>query len=150
VQVAAADRLGDRLPGPRHPRASQRRLHAAAELAHRKGLGDVVVRAHLEPDDLVDLIALRGQHDDRHLAARAHPPADLDPVQLGEHQVEHDEVEALFAESAQRLLAVVGRNHLISVSAQRIGEQCLHCPLVVDEQDPCRFLGHAKEVRRPD
>src|SRR5262245_36070333 len=77
-----------------HPRAPQGGLDAAAELAHREGLGYVVVGADLEAGDLVGLAALGGQHDDRHLAARAHLAADFDAVHLRQHQVEDDEIEA--------------------------------------------------------
>src|SRR3954451_12080151 len=93
LEVALVDRLlVGRLAD--HPRAPQRRLDPAAELAHREGLGYVVVGADLQPRDLVGLTSLRGQHDDRHLAARAQLAADFDPVQLGQHQVEDHEVEA--------------------------------------------------------
>ena len=66
---------------PGHARAAQRRLHAAAELAQRERLGDVVVGAELEAEDLVDLLGLGGEHDDRHRRARAQPPADLEAVE---------------------------------------------------------------------
>ena len=64
-----------------HARAAQRRLHAAAELAQRERLGDVVVGAELEAEDLVDLLGLGREHDDRHRRARAHAPADLEAVE---------------------------------------------------------------------
>ena len=54
-----------------HAGAPQRGLHARAELAHRERLGDVVVGAELEPEHLVDLLRLGGEHDDRHGRALA-------------------------------------------------------------------------------
>ena len=103
LQLVALDRLLlGRLAA--HPRAAQGGFDAAAELAHRERLGDVVVGADLEPGDLVGLAALRGQHDDRHLAARAQLAADLDAVELGQHQVEDDEVEATLVEASSASL----------------------------------------------
>ena len=58
---SSAGRAAPRRPSARLARdrgAPQRGLHAAAELAHREGLGDVVVGAELEADDLVDLLGL--------------------------------------------------------------------------------------------
>jgi hypothetical protein len=51
-------------------RAPHHRPHPGDELADAVRLGDVVVGSDLEPDDGVDLAALRGHHDDRHLAAQ--------------------------------------------------------------------------------
>ena len=43
----------------RPPRAAQQGPHAGQQLAHREGLGDVVVRPHLQPHHPVDLVAPR-------------------------------------------------------------------------------------------
>src|SRR5688572_30875091 len=48
----------------------------------------------------------RSEHDDRHRALRAEALADLEPVQLGEHQIEHDEIDVLLREPRQSLLTV--------------------------------------------
>jgi hypothetical protein len=49
--------------------APQHGVDARHELARVEGLGEVVVRAHLEADDAVHVVALRGEHDDRHVFA---------------------------------------------------------------------------------
>jgi hypothetical protein len=36
---------------------------------------------------------------------------DLQPVALGQHQVQHDQIGLLAADGVQRLLAVIGRQH---------------------------------------
>ena len=125
-----------------HRRAAQRRLDAAAELAHRERLGDVVVGAELEAEHLVDLLGLGRQHDDRHRARGAQPPAHLEAVEVGHHHVEHDEVEVALGEALERLDAVGRAHHLVAVLAQRVGEQREDRLLVVDEQDACGSLGH--------
>src|SRR2546427_7897446 len=45
--------------------AAQDGLDAGQQLADGKRFGDVIVGAELEADDLVDLLAARGQHDHR-------------------------------------------------------------------------------------
>ena len=62
--------LGTRI-ARRMRRAAQHRLDAPEELAWVEGLGDIVVGAELEPDDAVDVLAARRQHDDRQLRAAA-------------------------------------------------------------------------------
>src|SRR5574338_652097 len=52
-------------------RAPQKRLHAFAEQALGERLFDVVVGADIEADDLVHLIVLRGEEDDRQIGALA-------------------------------------------------------------------------------
>jgi hypothetical protein len=129
------DRALGVLVGLGHPGAPQRRLHARAELAHRERLGDVVVGAELEPEDLVDLLGLGREHDDRDRRAGPQAAAHLEAVHPGHHHVEHDEVEGLLGEAVQRL-AAVGRLHdVVAVPLQRERQQRLDRLLVVDEQD---------------
>ena len=65
------------------------------QLARLERLGQVVVGAQLEADDAVHGVAARGQHQDRRLRAGAHAPADLEAVDIGQHQIEHQRVEGL-------------------------------------------------------
>src|SRR3954451_10409641 len=81
------------LSGPRvELAAAQLRSYAAEQLAHREGLGDVVVGADLEPDHLVDLGVLGGEDDDRYGAARAHVAADVEAAGPRHHDVEDQQV----------------------------------------------------------
>jgi hypothetical protein len=103
AQLERLDRVVLVRVGLPHARAPQRRLDARAELAHGERLGDVVVRPELEAEHLVDLLGLRGEHDDRHRGARAQAAADLEAVHPREHHVEDHEVEGLLAEAGERL-----------------------------------------------
>ena len=85
-----------RAAGPRRAvrRATPARDGADArdQLAQAERLHDVVVGAELEPDDPVGLLAARGDDDDRHVRALAQPPADVEPVDVGQAQVQQHEV----------------------------------------------------------
>src|SRR3990170_115664 len=62
---------------PGGPAAPEHGVHAREQLARIEGLGQVVVGAHLQADDAVDVIALGGEHDDRGARVlRAQAPAD--------------------------------------------------------------------------
>jgi hypothetical protein len=142
-EVAERDRrqaLGGHLLEP-----AEERPDAGGELAQAEGLRHVVVGAELQPDDLVDLRALRGQHDDRDARFLAHDPADLDAAELRQHQVEHDEVRALLAESLQRLPPVGGGHDPEAVGLQRLGQRFAESCLVVDDEDRA---SHRSQDRR--
>ncbi len=112
-QVAVADLL--RL-GPRalRRRAAEDRLHAGHQLARVERLREVVVGADLEPDDLVDVLVARGQHQDRDVGALADPAADLHAVDVREHEVEHDERRLARLGLGERGRAVGGRPHRVA------------------------------------
>src|SRR4029453_653369 len=114
---------------------AEQRPDAAPELADREGLRDVVAGAELEPEHLVELVVPRGQHDDRHGALRTQPLADLEPVELRQHQVENDEVDRLGRELRERPPAGTGRTHANPVPFERVRKNLLNGVLVVDEED---------------
>ncbi len=122
-----------RLAAQRCP--AEERPDAAPELTNGEGLRDVVVRPQLEADHLVQLVVSGREHDDRHGALGAQPPAHLEPVELREHEVEDDEVDPLRSEPLERLLAVPRLHDAEAVPLERIGEELLHGVLVVDKED---------------
>src|SRR5947208_1022890 len=63
-------------------RSAQDRAQPSDELARRARLGNVVVRAKLESDDAIDVVAARGEHYDRHAARLADLAQRLDAVDL--------------------------------------------------------------------
>ena len=77
-------------------RAAQQRLDPAHQLAQAERLGQVVVGAELEADDLVDLVVARRQDQDRHLGAGGADAAQhLEAVDAGQADVEDHEVRGL-------------------------------------------------------
>ena len=133
--VPGLDRRGVAGARPRRGHAAQERPDAAPELPDRERLRDVVVGAELEPEHLVELVVAGREHDDRHGALGAQALADLEPVELREHDVEDDEVDGLLAEALERLLAVARRHDAEAVALERIGQKLLDGLLVVDEED---------------
>jgi hypothetical protein len=128
------DRLGQRRAV--ELAAAQLGAHAAEQLAHREGLGDVVVGADLEPDDLVDLGVLGGQEDDRHGAARAHVAADVEPARPRHHDVEDEQVVGdAVADPLGRLVAARRRGHLEALLGEGVADRVAHRGLVVGDQD---------------
>ena len=70
--------------------------------------------------------------------------ADLEPVELRQHQVEDDEVDVLLGEPRERLLAVARVHDPEAVALERVREELLDGVLVVDEEDR-RGVRHGPE-----
>jgi hypothetical protein len=95
-ELTALERLGVHLPGGgRHilrGEAAQHRLHALDEETLGEGFADEVVRAHLEAEELVDLLVLRGQEDHRQVRFLPRRPEQLHAVHARHLDVEDREV----------------------------------------------------------
>ena len=119
--------------------------------ATRERLGDVVVGAGLEADDLVELGVLRGEHQDVGVAELADAAADLDAVDVGQAEVEHDQVEVVQRGGADGGLAVGG---LVDVEAlldeQRADEHPVLRGVVDDEGARGGDAGHGHPSDRQE
>jgi hypothetical protein len=102
-ELAAASYLSRRrvdlqIPEAAHParaagsRPSQHCPHPSHQLTRRERLCDVIVGSGREPDDPVDLLDPRGEHHDVRVAESSDLPARFDPVDPGQHQIEHDHI----------------------------------------------------------
>ena len=86
-----AEVVDPQLRRARHGAAARKRAQAREELRERERLREVVVGPGVETEDaVVDRVARREDQDGSRHLRRAQPPADLEPVEIGEHHVEHD------------------------------------------------------------
>ena len=115
-------------------RAPQHGAHPGHHLAGAEGLGHVVVGAQLEAGDAVRLLGAGGQHDDRHVAVAAEGPGNVQAVELGEGEVEDDQVGVAAAGDLQGLLPVTGGEDLETGALQVVAHQPHDVGLVVDDE----------------
>ena len=74
--------------------AAQHGLDPRQQFARVERLGQVVVGAQFQALDAAALVALGGEHDDRHLIVLfAQAAAGSEAVLAGKHQVEHNQLE---------------------------------------------------------
>jgi hypothetical protein len=105
------------------------------QLLQAERLGHVVVAADGEPGDLVGLGVLRGQEDHRDaVAVPAQPAYDVEPVEVGQHHVQDNQVERAVPGQPQRVGAVGGGGHVEAQEPQRGGHRVAQERLVVDHQ----------------
>src|SRR5260221_4632080 len=125
----------DRPPVGARLRAAQDGAHARHQLARRAGLRHIVVGAELEPDDAVDVVAARGEHDHRHAARLADLAQRLDAVDLRHHDVEYDNLVAAGEGEPRRGLAVVHRGDAEALALEILGEHAGELDVVVGEKN---------------
>ena len=115
--------------------AAQHRVDARHELARVEGLRQVIVGAHLESDDAVDVFAFRRQHDDRNALARgAQATADRQAVLARQHEIEHDQMRRVALELPVDVARVGKRGHLEPLLGQVPRKQVPQPHVVVDDE----------------
>ncbi len=112
-------------------RASRHRTDPRNELAEAERLDDVVVGAELEADDPIDLLALGGDDDDRDVRAGAQLAADRESVDIGQSEVEQDEVGPACVE---RFAAPLPRASRRTLGEEAFGERLCDRVLVLDDE----------------
>ena len=88
-------------------------------------------------------LVARREHDDRCLALAPDLAADLEPVQRGQHHVEHDEVERPLPEAYEPVAAVAGRRDAKAGLLEAEGRNLADGGVVLHEQ---QVLVHRREA----
>ena len=116
-------------------------LTRATQLGGRERLGEVVVAAELETEHAVDLAVACGEEDHRDLRGLAEAPAHLQPVDVGEPDVEHDEPGAVGADRFEPRLAGRDLEDPEPVAGEVEVDEVGDVGLVVDDDDGSPFHG---------
>jgi len=89
----------------------------------------------LQADDRVDVIAPRGEHQHRRVTTAPDLPADLEAIDLRQHQVEDHQIGLVALVEGEGRLAVVRGQHRPALPLEIELDQLDDVPLVVDDQD---------------
>lgn len=119
-------------------RAAQQRAQAGDQLRQGTGFDQVVIGTEIQPATRFLDAVPRGGHDDAHGGAvtGAKPPAELEAIDVGEAEVEHDRVVRAHARPRECPRGVGGHIHRASGVAEVGGCNVGHSRIVFDEQDP--------------
>ena len=113
-----------------------RRPDAGQQFVEAERLGDVVVGAVVERLHLGGLVAAAGQHDDRDRGAGGADALDrLQAIDVGQAEIQHDQVGAAAAGVVDGGMAVAGLGHHVALRGQASAQEPADRRLVVDDED---------------
>ena len=105
------------------------------QLGHSEGLGDEVIGTAVERLDLAVLVAVGGKDDDRDMGELPNPSTDLNAVEIGQAQVEDDEIRTEQCHLADGVGSRVRRRDLVAASRQPDPQRLDQRRVVVDHQN---------------
>ena len=126
----------------RRLRTAQDGANPGDDLPGAEGLGDVVIRAELQPGDPIGLLGSRREHDDRDIAGTPHRPGDIEPVHARQGQIEDHQVGTVAREMLQRVLAVARGHDLETCALEVVANQADDRRFIVDDE----HLGHCEFI----
>src|SRR5206468_2944409 len=100
-------------------RSSKLHTDPGQEFAEPERFGDVVVSPRVEPDDDVDLVGSGRENDDRRAwRGASEVSADLQPVDVGQAEVEDNEVRSTGGGRGEGVMAACDPLDVVSVGGQ--------------------------------
>jgi len=116
--------------------AAQNGIDARQQFTRVEGFGEVIVGTHLQPDDSVDFLGLRGQHDDRGvIVPPAQSAADGQAIFARQHQIQHEKVEMLPRPQLAHLLSILGDEYVEALFGEVAPQQVTQSRIIVDDKD---------------
>jgi hypothetical protein len=130
---------------------AQEGAYARGEHRERERLREVVVGARIEAEDLVELRASGGEDEDREIGmVRPCAPADLDAVEVGQTDVEDDEVGRAARQALERRVATGDVLDLVLLARQRADQRLADRIVVLDHQQARHGTGGYERRRARD
>src|SRR6185436_17657384 len=104
-------------------RAAQDVAHAREHFPEIQGFYEIVVGAHLEPDDAVDLVGVPRDDDHGYVAGGEQRAARAQPFVFTAPHVEHHEIDARALERAREAEARARRGHAEAATLEMLRER---------------------------
>ncbi len=115
------------------------------ELPFTKGFGQVVVRSSHQPADFVRLEVTGGQHDHRHVAEVPDALEHLPPIDPGQTDIEHDEVDRTLDQDSQSVRSIGREEHVVADPLENGDDRQSDVSVVLDNQDG-GLIGHGTHL----
>jgi hypothetical protein len=123
--------------------AAEDGFDAGDEFVGGEGFAEVVVGAELESADFFGVGGVDGEEEDGDGAAEAEGAHDLEAGDIGEAEVEDDEVGAVFFGEFEALGAGFGGDDAEALVEEFEANEFENGGIVVDDEDECRG-GHGR------
>ena len=101
-------------------------FHPGQQLPDTEGLADIIVGAHLQSQDLVNFLALGGQHNHRHSRQVFVCPQafqHLNPVHAGQHIIQQHQIHLHGFQNRQALFSCLSPQDFVSIFFQIVLQQ---------------------------
>jgi hypothetical protein len=109
--------------------------HARQQLPNPKGLAHVVIGTGVEGSDLVPFLASGRQHNDWQGSPFTEPPDDIEPVYVGEAEIENHDVGLARCRFNEAGLSRGRLKQAVSMIPQGHAEEALDLGIVFDNKD---------------
>ena len=118
-------------------------MNASQQFPRIERLGQVIVCAHLQPDNPINLVTFGCQHDDRsRVALTSQASANAQTIFARHHEIEHDQVIMFPTPGFVHLLGVRHSLDFETLFAEIAGQQVAQTGVVIDDQDVLMFIVH--------
>ncbi len=114
---------------------AQSHPQARLELGHPERFGDEIVRPSVERLHLAPLVAIGGEHHDRDLGELPDAPADVEPVQIGQAQVQDHQIGRGESDLGHGLGPGASDEDLVAARGEPDAKGLEQRGIVVDHQD---------------
>jgi len=120
---------------------AQERLDPGQELIKGKRLGQIVVGPSTQPrHPVLHRIESREHHDGQIGLVKPQPLAHIDPRQVGQADVQENEVDALLLRIPQRPASFLHPPHVVALLIEALPDERRHVRLIFHEQKLCGGL----------
>ena len=135
VRKGIALKFGSTLAHDASAHAAQDHADAGHQLARVEGLGDIVIRPHLEADDSLGIFGAGCQKDDGDIAVGTNMAAQAQAVLARHHDVQNDEVDCIGRELRTRICASVSLGDPKAVFLQVTCQRLADSKLIIDNKN---------------
>ncbi len=104
------------------------------QLQNVKGLGEIVVGAVIEAQQLVHVLGFGGEHDDGHVGELADPSAGLQAIHHRHHHIQNDELHLRILGQAHCVDPIGAGDHLVTFVFQVVADPLDQQLLIVNNQ----------------
>ena len=112
------------------------RLHTCNQLTWAERLGHIIIRAKTQSPDLIDIILLGRNHNDRRILLLTDLPADIKAIHLRKHQIQDDQIKLLLHSTYKPRITTVLDLHFKTRKLQIILLQIRDRFLILYDQNP--------------
>lgn len=127
--------------------ATEHRPHPRDQLARIERFAKIVVGPDLKADDAVDILLQRGQQNNGYpRALGAQVTAHFESRTVGQHHVEHDEIDLNGGEPFVQLGAIRRQRHAKALALDIAGQELANFRVVVGDENARGCLRHRSEL----